>query len=47
MLNSFYEYILIVLQTINTNIYLRFRIFDAIYNYLEYLKKQLKLVFIF
>ncbi len=43
ILNSFYKCTLIVLQTINTNIYLKFRIFDAIFNYLEYLKKTIKI----
>jgi len=43
MLNSFYEYTLIVLRTTNTNIYLRFRIFDTIFNYLEHLKKTIKI----
>jgi len=39
ILNSFYKCTLIVSQTTNTSIYLRFRIFDAIFNYLNYLKK--------
>jgi len=39
MLNSFYKCTLIVFRTTNINIYLRFRIFDAIFNYLNYLKK--------
>jgi len=43
MLNFFYECILIVLRTTNINIYLKFRIFDAIFNYLEYLKKTIKI----
>ncbi len=43
MLNSFYECILIVLRTINTSIYLKFRIFDAIFNYLKHLKKTIKI----
>jgi len=43
MLNSFYECILIVLQTTNTSIYLKFRIFDTIFNYLEHLKKTIKI----
>jgi len=42
MLNFFYKYILIVLQTINTNIYLEFRVFNTIFNYLEYLKKIIR-----
>jgi len=43
MLNSFYKYTLIVLRTFNTSIYLRFRIFDAIFNYLNYLKKTIEI----
>jgi len=43
MLNSFYKCILIVLRTTNINIYLRFRIFDAIFNYLEHLKKTIEI----
>jgi len=39
ILNSFYQCILIVLRITNINIYLKFRIFDAIFNYLEHLKK--------
>jgi len=39
ILNSFYKCTLIVSRTTNANIYLRFRIFDAIFNYLNYLKK--------
>jgi len=39
ILSFFYKYILIVLQTININIYLKFRVFDIIFNYLKYLKK--------
>ena len=42
ILNSFYKYALFVLRTINIDIYLEFRIFDAIFNYLEYLKKIIK-----
>jgi len=42
ILNSFYKYILIVSQTINTNIYLEFRVFDIIFNYLEYLEKIIR-----
>jgi len=40
ILNSFYKYTLIVLQTINTNTYLEFRVFNTICNYLKYLKKK-------
>ncbi len=43
MLNFFYECILVVLRTTNTNIYLKFRIFDAIFNYLEHLKKTIEI----
>ncbi len=43
MLNSFYKYIFIVLQTINTNIYLEFRIFDIIFNYFKYLEKIIRI----
>jgi len=43
ILNFFYKYIFIVLQTINTNIYLKFRIFDTIFNYFKYLKKKKKI----
>jgi len=43
MLNFFYECIFIVLRTINTSIYLKFLIFDAIFNYLEYLKKTIEI----
>jgi len=39
MLNSFYKYTLIVSRTTNIDIYLKFRVFDAIFNYLNYLKK--------
>ncbi len=39
----FYKYILIVLQTININIYLKFRIFDTIFNYFKYLKKIIRI----
>ncbi len=31
------------MQTINTNIYLEFRVFDAMFNYLKYLKKIIKI----
>ncbi len=39
----FYKYIFIVLRTINTNIYLEFRIFNIMFNYLKYLKKIIKI----
>jgi len=41
MLNSFYKYTFIVFRTTNVNIYLRFRIFNAIFNYFNYLKKTI------
>ena len=43
ILNFFYEYTLIVSRTININIYLEFRVFDAIFNYLKYLKKIIRI----
>jgi len=39
----FYKYIFIVLQTINIDIYLEFRIFNIIFNYLKHLKKVIKI----
>jgi len=39
----FYKYTFIVLQTINTSIYLEFRVFNAIFNYLKYLKKIIRI----
>jgi len=42
MLNFFYKCTFIISRTINTNIYLKFRIFDAIFNYFEYLEKIIK-----
>ncbi len=42
LLNLFYECTLIVLRTINANIHLRFRIFDALFNYLEQIEKNIK-----
>ncbi len=42
ILNSFYECTLIVSRTINTSIYLKFRVFNAIFNYLKHLKKIIK-----
>ncbi len=41
MLNSFYKYILIVSRTTNINIYLKFRVFNIIFNYFNYLKKTI------
>jgi len=43
ILNFFYKYTLIVSQTINTNIYLKFQVFDAIFNYFKYLKKIIRI----
>ncbi len=43
MLNSFYECTLIVSRTINIDIHLRFRIFDAMFNYLEHLEKTIEI----
>jgi len=42
ILNSFYKYTLIVLQTINTNIYLKFRVFNTIFNHPKYLEKIIR-----
>jgi len=39
ILNSFYKCTFIVFRTTNASIYLRFRIFNAIFNYLNYLRK--------
>jgi len=41
ILNSFYKYTLIVSRTTNINIYLRFRVFNTIFNYFNYLKKTI------
>jgi len=41
ILNSFYKYIFIISRITNINIYLKFRIFNAIFNYLNYLKKTI------
>ncbi len=38
MLNSFYELTLIVFKIINVNIYLKFRMFNALFNYLNAIK---------
>ena len=43
ILNLFYECTLIISQTINTSIYLKFRVFDAIFNYFKYLKKIIRI----
>jgi len=43
IVNFFYKYTLIVLRTINTNIYLEFRILNAIFIYLKYLKKIIRI----
>jgi len=39
MLQSFYKLILIVYKTININIHLNFRLFDALFNYFNVVKK--------
>jgi len=39
MLNPLYELILIVFKTTNINIHLRFRLFNALFNYLNIVKK--------
>ncbi len=41
ILNLFYKYIFIVSRTINASIYLKFWVFDAIFNYFNYLKKTI------
>ncbi len=38
MLNSFYELTLIVFKIINVNIHLEFRMFNALFNYLNVIK---------
>ncbi len=43
ILNSFYKYIFIVLQTINIDIYLEFRVFNTIFNYFKYLKEIIRI----
>jgi len=40
ILNSFYKCTLIVSRTTNIDIYLRFRIFDAMFDYFEYLLEK-------
>jgi len=42
ILNFFYKCTFIVLRTTNTNIYLKFQIFDVIFNYLKYLEKIIR-----
>ena len=42
ILNSFYECILIVLRTINADIQLKFRIFNALFNHLKDVKKFIR-----
>ena len=39
MLCSFYKLILIVSRTINVNIHLKFRLFNALFNYLDAIEK--------
>jgi len=43
ILSSFYKYAFIVLRTINIDIYLEFRVFNAIFNYLKYIKKIIRI----
>ncbi len=40
-MNFFYKCTFIVSWTINVNIYLKFQVFDAIFNYFNYLKKTI------
>ncbi len=42
LLNSFYECTLIVLWTTNTDIHLKFQIFNAIFNHLEQIEKNIR-----
>jgi len=41
ILNSFYKCTLIVSRTTNVNIYLRFRVFNIVFNYLNYIEKTI------
>ncbi len=41
ILNFFYKYTFIVCRTTNTNIYLRFQVFNIVLNYFNYLKKTI------
>jgi len=41
ILNLFYKCTLIVFRTTNIDIYLKFRVFDTIFNYFNYLKKTI------
>jgi len=41
ILNSFYKYTFIVFWTTNINIYLKFRIFNIVFNYFNYIKKTI------
>ena len=42
LLNLFYECTLIMLQTTNADIHLRFRIFNALFNHLEQIEKNIR-----
>ncbi len=42
MLQSFYKLILIVSKTINVNIHLNFRLFDALFNYFNVVKELIR-----
>jgi len=41
ILNSFDKYTFIVFRTTNANIYLEFRVFNIIFNYLNYIEKTI------
>jgi hypothetical protein len=42
MLYSFYELILIVFKTTNVNIHLEFRLFNALFNYFDVVKRIIR-----
>jgi len=42
MLRSFYELILIMSRTINVDIHLRFRFFNALFNYLDVIERIIR-----
>ncbi len=42
LLNFFYECTLVMSWTTNANIYLKFRIFDALFNHLEQIEKNIR-----
>jgi len=41
ILNYFYKYTLIIFRTINANIYLKFWVFNIVFNYLNYIEKTI------